>query len=195
MIDVSVVGGLVYIRHKHKVLSSIFTRFDYDRSMPENLIEPGLISIREFKKIKAVKFFSNKDYTCYYKDKQFWIKINNMAADKLRRELWRSFKDTGECWFVPADYNNRAEFFATEEQAKIFVEGLGRMLKPRHINVKNPEDFKCIVKMPWVSMLLEDYDIAKEWNEYTFDNFEFDELSDWLMIIKAFREWENNDKS
>lgn len=191
MIEVSIVDGLAYIRHSHKITSTILIRSDYEKSRPEKLIiEPGLISNRERKKIKPVKFYEDKEYVCYYKDKQFWVGIKPWKPGNIRRKLWNTYKDTGECWFVPADYNNRAGFFRTEKEALDFINESNSKEKPKYIRVRNPEDIKWIIKLPWVSLLLEDFDIAKEWNEYTFNNhFEYADLSDWIKIIKAFREW------
>lgn len=191
MIEVSIVDGLAYIRHSHKITSTILIRSDYEKSRPEKLIEPGLISNRKRKRIKPIKFYEDNEYVCYYKDKQFWIGIKPWKPGGLRRKLWDTYKDTGECWFVPADFYNRAGFFRTENEALDFISQSVRKVKPKHVKVRNPEDIEWIIKMPWVSLLLEDLDIAKEWNEYAFNNhFEYPDLSDWYKIIKAFREWE-----
>lgn len=195
MIEVTIVGSLVYIRHKHKVTSTILAAYDYERSMPEELIEPGLISDRERKKIKPVKFYEDQVCICYYKDKQFWLGLKYWKTNKLCRELWHSFKDQGYCWQVPSDFNHRAEYFSTESEAQYFIKVSKRNVEPKQIVINNPEDRKWIVKLPWVSLLLEDYDIAKEWDEYMFDKFEYLDICRFVMIIKAFKEWEKgNDK-
>lgn len=175
-------GNYVGIKPEYSCLTRMISKEEYNDSLPKVNIEPGMC-IKH--KIKADKMGYINDWEwrrvdVYFSDNQVWLDFRFLHPTKWHKDLFKAFaknnKDThAEYWDVRCNDNTQRRTvysFTTEEEARDAAKKIDRNIIPevRYQKVINPKLVKSAVKLPFVPLFLDEYDIAKNWHDWLSNN-------------------------
>ena len=190
MIETTVGWTTTKLRPENKFLTTIVSTAEYAATRPNNLIEPGVYSTKARQKAKAKKCYDDKVLTCWYADKQFWVGFKAYKPNNFEKAMWEKFHD--DYWHVPEiDDEHPSADFLEHADAKAYLDSCKNTygIKPQHRVCKDPAEIRWIFKMPWITLCLENYDIAQEWNTWLFDTYKLDYMCELVKMLECARVW------
>lgn len=171
---VSSKGGCVGIKPEYSFLTRIVSKEQYEDSFPVVNYPPGLYLRKAApKKIGTVDDvqFGKFDVCC--SDNQVWLISHYLKPTQLEKRLFDEYSNSNkdpfvEVWNVRGN-DNKVKWFGSKELAEGFAKFHG-IKKVTHCKIRNPKLVKTAIKLPFVPLFLDEYDIAKAWQKWIEDN-------------------------
>ena len=185
-------GGCVRIRPEHSFLTRIVSKEQYEDSLPVVNYSPGLYLRKAApKKIGTVDDVQTGKFDVCYADNQVWIISHRLRPTKLGKRLFDEYSMSNKDPFVEVwnvrDNNNKLQWFVSEEQAEDYAKFIG-VKKTTRCKINNPKLVKTAIKLPFIPLFLEEYDIAKAWQKWIYDNYDADiSLETLIKVVKLVK--------
>ena len=172
---VSSKGGCVGIRPEYSFLTRIVSKEQYEDSFPVVNYPPGLYLRKAAPKGKIGTVddiqFGKFDVCCA--DNQVWLISHYLKPTQFERRLFSEYSNSNkdpfvEVWSIRGN-DDKVNWFGDKEAAEGFAKFYG-VGKVKHCKIRNPKLVKTAIKLPFVPLFLDEYDIAMAWQKWINDN-------------------------
>ena len=172
----------VKIRPESSVLWTVVPTAEYKALLPEYNVDPGycLKKTIKTKKLATVTDYQLDKLDVFFADNQVWLDFHKLRPNKRHKDLFSQFSMTkkdiyAECWTVTV-FKGETYYFQYKRDAEQKLKEIDRNLVAtmRYMKITNPKSVKSAIKLPFVPLCLDNYDIARIWQSWFLTDLEIE---------------------